>query len=131
MDLPTPVGDQVEVFGAWLDALPVAPRGPAPDADAAERGRALFESPEVGCAACHPSPTFTSPGSHDVGTGDAFQVPSLRAVGARLPVMHDGCAETLRERFTEPSCGGGDAHGRTSDLADAEIDDLVAFLSSL
>jgi hypothetical protein len=45
--------------------------------------------------------------------------------------MHDGCAETLMERFTDPGCGGGDHHGHTSQLSPADLDDLVAFLSSI
>ena len=43
--------------------------------------------------------------------------------------MHDGCASTLRDRFA--ACGGGDEHGRTSQLRADEIDDLVAYLESL
>jgi hypothetical protein len=43
--------------------------------------------------------------------------------------MHDGCASTLRARFAD--CGGGDRHGKTSQLPGAELDDLVAFLRSL
>jgi hypothetical protein len=45
--------------------------------------------------------------------------------------MHDGCAATLRERFTDPTCGGGDRHGRTSELSPAQVDDLIAYLMSL
>jgi hypothetical protein len=44
--------------------------------------------------------------------------------------MHDGCAETMLERFDE-SCGGGERHGRTEHLSQAEIEDLVAYLESL
>jgi len=45
-------------------------------------------------------------------------------------VMHDGCATTLHRRFV-PACGGGDAHGHTTQLDDAALEDLVAFLTSL
>jgi hypothetical protein len=65
--------------------------------------------------------------NEDVGTGGAFQAPSLVGVGARLPLMHDGCADTLRERF-DPACGG-DAHGPA--LSDEEVDALVAYLETL
>jgi hypothetical protein len=44
--------------------------------------------------------------------------------------MHDGCAVTLAERFTAP-CGGGDLHGRTSQLAQTELADLIAYLESI
>lgn len=55
-----------------------------------------------------------------------FKVPSLLGVGARARFMHDGRAATLSDRFG--SCGGGDAHGVTSQLAAAELADLVSFL---
>lgn len=65
----------------------------------------------------------------NVGTGGVFEVPSLLGVGARARFMHDGCAATLSNRFG--SCGGGDAHGVTSQLAAAELADLVSFLETL
>jgi mono/diheme cytochrome c family protein len=119
---------QVQALGAWLDAIPA----PLPRADldpaAVERGRALFLSSEVGCAACHAGPLYTSNMKADVGTGGLFKIPSLLGIGARAPFLHDGCAETLRDRFV---CGGGDSHGYTSDLTSAQLDDLVVFLESL
>ncbi|HPB75479.1 MAG TPA: ATP cone domain-containing protein, partial [Chromatiaceae bacterium] len=33
-----------------------------------ERGRRLFEDPNVGCVECHPAPLYTDLGMHDVGT---------------------------------------------------------------
>jgi hypothetical protein len=65
-----------------------------------------------------------------VGTGGEFQVPSLLGVGTRLPLMHDGCAETLRDRFDDPDCGGHD-HGDTSQLSSSDVDALVTFLETL
>ncbi len=121
---------QVATLQRWIDRLParVAPR--AMDASAA-RGRTLFEDARVGCASCHGGARGTQPQSVDVGTGAAFQVPSLRGVAWRAPFMHDGCAPTLRARFTDPRCGGGDRHGVTSHLSPASIDDLVAYLETL
>ncbi|HKO95150.1 MAG TPA: cytochrome-c peroxidase, partial [Polyangiaceae bacterium] len=66
----------------------------------------------------------------DVGTGGSFQVPGLLGLALRPPYMHSGCAKTLLERF-QPECGGGDAHGKTSQLSEAQKLDLVAYLSSL
>ena len=100
------------------------------DAAAAARGKVLFESTEVGCTACHAGEQLAVGGNFDVGTGGHFQVPTLIGVGLRTPVMHDGCAETLRQRF-DPGCGGGDFHGRTSQLDEAQLDDLTAFLQTL
>ncbi len=58
-------------------------------------------------------------------------MPSLVRIGTRAPFMHDGCAPTLKDRFTNPACGGGDRHGKTSHLSDAQLDDLVAYLETL
>jgi hypothetical protein len=116
------------VFSLTPPASIVDPRDAA-----AQRGRALFESPEVGCTTCHSGPKFTNDLSVSVGTtasGHPMQVPSLHGVGYRAPFLHDGCAATLRERF-DPSCGGGDLHGKTSRLAEVEIGDLVSYLQSL
>jgi len=101
-----------------------APRGGDPARIAS--GRAVFEG-AGGCVACHSGARLSDGASHDVGTGRSFQTPTLLGVSARLPVMHDGCASTLRARF-EPACGG-DRHGGA--LEGAALDDLVAYLESL
>ncbi|HTL36442.1 MAG TPA: c-type cytochrome [Kofleriaceae bacterium] len=117
-------------LGPWLDRIP-APRAHAiTDADAVTRGEALFLAPEQACASCHMGENYTTNVLADVGTGGQFKVPSLVGVGARAPYMHDGCATTLRERFT-PACGGGEAHGHTAQLTSAQIADLIAYLESL
>jgi mono/diheme cytochrome c family protein len=117
-------------FVSWMDSVPpLSP--PAIASDRVERGKAIFRSSELGCAVCHSGPHLTNGLSVDVGTNGVFQVPSLRGVGYRAPYMHDGCAATLRERFTDPTCGGGDRHGRTSELSPAQVDDLIAYLMSL
>lgn len=122
---------RVRLFARWIDSLPAPPASPAPDVEAVARGEALFHDPAVDCARCHAGAQFTNNESLDVGTGKAFQVPSLVRIGARAPFMHDGCAATLKDRFLNPACGGGDRHGRTSHLSEAQIDDLVAYLESL
>ena len=99
------------------------------EAEAAARGQLLFESAEVGCAECHSGPKFTNGLSESIGKGNAMQVPSLVAVAARAPYMHDGCAATLRDRF-DPACGGT-RHGNTAGLSQAELGDLVEYLESL
>jgi mono/diheme cytochrome c family protein len=121
--------DARAALGAWLDRLPLVP-SEAGDAAAAARGRALFESAAVGCSSCHAGEALRSAGSQDVGTGGSFEVPSLHGVSLRLPLMHNGCADTLERRF-DPACGGGDKHGKTSQLSAAQIADLIAYLESL
>lgn len=121
---------RVDALAGWLfdQRAPQALR----DADdaAAQRGKHLFESDEVACASCHSGSALTNNKTVDVGTGEPLQVPSLVGIAYRAPFIHDGCAQTLRDRF-DPECGGGDKHGRTSQLDEAELDDLVAYLESL
>jgi len=113
----------------WIDVQPSL-RLPVADALAADRGKRLFESRDTGCTSCHSGGAPTNNGSFDVGTGGKFQVPSLRGLGLRAPYMHDGCATTLTDRFVS-SCGGGDKHGKTSQLSAAQVQDLVTYLKSL
>ncbi len=122
---------QIEHLGQWLDHGITAPAHEAGiDADAVARGRALYDG-EAQCAACHRGPDLTNNATVDVGTGGPFQVPSLVGVAYRLPLMHDGACPTLRARLVDPTCGGGDRHGHTEQLAPAQVDDLVAYLETL
>lgn len=121
---------RVAAITRFIDSFPDAPHVPAPAADAVARGKVLFEDSTVGCADCHTGDRLTNNETVDVGTGLKLQVPSLLGVGARAPFMHDGCATDLEARFGG-YCGGGDAHGMTSQLDAAAISDLVAYLKSL
>lgn len=126
---PSLSNPQVDALGGWLDEQP-PPALPAPtDPDAVLRGRDLFYG-EAQCATCHSGGMYTNNQTVAVGTGQAFQVPSLVGVSLRLPVMHNGCARTLHDRF-RPDCGGGDEHGRTLHLSEQQTGDLVAFLETL
>jgi cytochrome c553 len=128
MGASAPSAAEVSVLGRWIDRLP--PRPVAAETDAVTRGRALFERKDTACLSCHSGPRYATNSAADVGTGGTFQVPSLLGLAWHPPYMHTGCAATLRDRFN-PACGGGDRHGRTSQLSASEIDDLVAFLASL
>jgi cytochrome c peroxidase len=90
-------------------------------------GAAVFV--KAGCARCHEGAQMGSRSSLSVGLGEAFQVPSLVGVSRRGPWMHDGCAKTLRERFTNEACGGP-RHGEVSNLAPGELDTLIAWLET-
>jgi mono/diheme cytochrome c family protein len=127
---PGLTADHVQALGSWMDRLPSVGHTPAGDAAAVARGKLLFEDAKVACATCHAGPQLTNNTTVDVGTGKAFQVPSLRGLSARAPYMHDGCAKTLADRFAG-SCGGGDKHGVTSQLTPAQITDLVSYLETL
>ncbi len=117
-------------IGHWLNAQPaLRPSIPA-DANAADRGRQIFQDSSVGCVSCHSGPQLSRSALVNVGTGGTFKVPSLLAVGHRAPYLHDGCATGLRDRFSG-TCGGGEQHGHTQQLAASQLDDLVAYLETL
>ena len=117
---------QKRSLGPWLDRIP-APAAIAVEPTAVERGREVFNAAQ--CGTCHNGALFTNNQLVDVGTGGKFKVPSLLGIAARAPFMHSGCAVTLRDRFG--SCGGGDKHGLTSTLTQAQLDDMLVFLESL
>jgi hypothetical protein len=126
----TPTPQQADALSTWLDRQPALHAEPA-DAAAAERGKILFESPETRCSQCHGGAHLTNNKTENVGTGADLQVPALKGVRFRTPLMHDGCAATLSERFTNAACGGGDKHGTTSQLSAAQVGDLTAYLETL
>lgn len=130
MSGPSLNDQQVQTLQRWIDRMPTraAPRLMDPSA---ARGRELFFDARVACASCHAGAATTNNQNSDVGTGAAFQVPTLRGISWRAPYMHNGCAPTLRDRFTNPACGGGDRHGVTSHLNVEQINDLVAYLETL
>ncbi len=130
MSGPTVTAAQSDSLGQWLDAQPLLPKASPRDPAAVERGRQIFSDGSVGCASCHSGPHFTSNQSVSVGTGQAFQVPTLLGVAERAPFLHTGCAGTLLSRF-DPACGGGESHGHTAQLGPGQLADLLAYLESL
>jgi mono/diheme cytochrome c family protein len=120
---------QVTATQSWMNAIPSLP-GVVSDPDAVARGQAVFTDSTHGCALCHSGAQLTNDRANvDVGTGGTFKVPSLIGLAYTAPYLHDGCAATLTDRFG--SCGGGDLHGVTSTLTQAQLADLVAYLDSL
>lgn len=130
MSGPNLDGAQQGALRSWLYAIPrpALQMAATSDISAVERGRVLFEG-SAGCTGCHSGPKLTNNQTVDIGTGGAFQVPSLLGVSARAPYLHSGCASTLTDRFGP--CGGGDKHGKTSALGAGEIDDLVLYMHTL
>ncbi|MFK7989009.1 MAG: cytochrome-c peroxidase [Sandaracinaceae bacterium] len=124
-----PSDAEIMEVGRWLDGLASPPPDPVEPA-AGSRGRAVFEDPDVGCANCHAGSARTERTNRDVGTGDAYQVPSLRGVVHRAPYFHDGCAPSLEE-VVDGACGTLDRHGVTSSLEAGSRADLLAYLRSL
>ncbi len=126
MDGPSLDAAQAVAFASWLEQLPAPRRSPADDPDVM-RGASLFAG-KGKCTSCHGTGGATpSSALFDVGTGAELSPPSLVGVSVRVPLMHDGCADTLSRRF-DPSCGGSDHGGALS--AD-ETGAIVAYLRSL
>lgn len=119
--------NQVGVLGKWIDRIPTIAAPSTLDKAAVDRGRTVFAN--ANCASCHSGEHLTNNATQDVGTG-MLQVPSLVNVGTRAPFMHDGCAATLMDRFTNPACGGKN-HGNTGALSPSDLSDLTTFLESL
>ena len=94
------------------------------DDDVIAEGRALFEDGDRGCLSCHVKRARGA--TADIGRGE-FKIPTLAGIRYRAPFMHDGCAQTLRDRFT-PECGGKQ-HGGT--FTEGEKDALVRYLETL
>lgn len=120
--------NQKAALAPWLGRIPAAaPR--SVDAAAVERGKAIFDDPSVGCASCHNGGILSNNQLLNVGTGGKFKVPTLIGVGARPPFMHDGCAQSLMDRFLV--CGNSNLHGNTTLLNTTQLTDLVEYLESL
>jgi mono/diheme cytochrome c family protein len=119
---------QVAALTSWLEAIPAPPAPSWVDPAAAQRGRSLFERADTACATCHSGAKFTNNQTVDVGTGAAFQVPPLVGVGWRAPLLHNGRARTLGDRFTTCSTKG---HGGIAALSAQDIADLTAYLETL
>lgn len=115
----------------WIDTMPEGPRVSGLDAKQIARGKHVFDSAGAQCATCHSGAGFTNNQTVNVGTGQSLQVPRLTGLGMRAPYMHNGCAKTLEERFLPGACGGGDEHGKVSQLESNDKADLIAYLKSL
>lgn len=116
----------VAAVGNWLDTLPAREARHTSSALTHKLGRRTFI--EAKCDTCHAGEHLTNGTTVDVGTGGKFQVPTLKALRWRGPWMHDGCAKTLTERFTNPACGGR-THGET--VAPGRVPELVEYLMTL
>lgn len=127
-----PTDRQVAALVAYVKSLPLPPSLAAArasgDAGSIKRGHQLFGT--LKCDRCHAPPTYTTPQVYDVGLHDKqgnkeFNPPSLRSVSQRGPYFHDNRAESLSAVF----CDFG--HQLDRELAESELRDLVAFLTSL
>jgi hypothetical protein len=126
MGAARPPDEFISSLSSWLDSVPALKAVPLPP-DVLAAGKAAFTT--AGCGGCHLGPQLAGT-LNDVGTGGRFKVPTLIGVHARTPLMHSGCAPTLRDRFDGTTCGGTH-HGSAALLSPVELDALLAYLGSL
>jgi len=90
--------DELRAAARWVEAIPAPP--PRRERETVpSRGREVFAAR---CASCHSGALLTNNRSVELSAQDgALQVPSLVGVGWRAPFRHDGCAQTLEERFVD------------------------------
>jgi hypothetical protein len=120
--------DQMGALTSWVQKIPAPPAPTWVDGASALRGAVIFRRAAVGCSGCHSGPKLTNNATMNVGTGGAFQVPPLVGVGWRTPLMHDGCAATIGDRFGKCATPG---HGSVASLSAQDISDLTAYLDTL
>jgi YVTN family beta-propeller protein len=130
-------------LAAFIDVLPT-PDNPYKRSEMTEaqlRGSQVFL--RAGCDECHAGQALTNNKQANVGTfvttGDdpdnaavrlrGLNTPSLLGLARSAPYLHDGSAATLKERMEKTRFT--DQHGKTKQLTDAEIDDMIEFLRVL
>jgi len=101
---------------------------------AAERGRRLFKSPEVGCSKCHPGPLYTDRRMHLLTPLNSFEIeeydtPTLIEVWRTAPYRHDGKFLTVEGLLADGKHGA--SRGGVRHLTEQQLDDLVEFVLSL
>jgi len=125
--------DQLAAYVLSLDLPPNVnlnadgtPSAAAPAA--ARRGYDVFL--KASCNICHTPPVFSKADSEDIGSGGTFSVPSLRGLSGTAPYFHDGRFATLR-MLIPAKLKLLQELGVTDTLTNDEIEDLLAFLSTL
>ncbi len=94
------------------------------------RGKALFNSKELGCRTCHSGKNYSDGKSYDLGDDlDKVNTPSLIGLAASAPYYHDGSAPSLRALVLGNATVRG--MGNMQNLDEKEVDELIAFLETL
>ncbi len=88
-------------FTGWVQTIPKPPAPTWVDGERRRQPGARRSSsgltPSAPCATGREA--YEQHHRRSLGTGGAFQVPPLVGVGWRTPLMHNGCAATIAERF--------------------------------
>lgn len=111
---------------AYIDSTREVTRPQVVDADAVERGEAIFVREDVGCALCHTGEAGTDGQLWRVAGFDRpTNTPTLRGIASSAPYFHDGSAATLADVLAR---GADGSMGRTDQLSAEELADLEAYL---
>ncbi len=115
---------------AYTASLPAFRRGRTnPDGSPGEphtlRMKRGFELFSKHCAGCHPAPLFTDRRSHDVGTGGAFDTPTLLGIADSAPYGHDGRFASLPDAVRAMAAAGD------ATASEIELESLVEYLKLL
>lgn len=141
------LSEELDAMAAYLISLDRHPASPYRNADGtmtaeALAGYSLFE--ELECYFCHSGKQYSNSESglrHDVGTikessGQrrasallGIDVPGLRGIWSTAPYLHDGSAATFLDVLMAENPQA--KHGRTSNLTEEELQQLLAFLQQL
>lgn len=120
----------------------------------AKRGKELFFSDSLNCAACHSGVNFTDYAFYSIGLyteytdqgrwritenvkdEGKFKTPTLRNIGLSAPYMHDGSIENLMGVINFKMSGGNDHPNKSDKLKGFYLNEgdklaLLAFLESL
>jgi cytochrome c peroxidase len=136
---PPPSDDDVTAILAYFETLHPPPnpfrKKDGSLSEAAERGRAVFQSERAGCASCHSGRHLTDGQVHDVGLGsrrdryDGYNTPTLRGLYQRVKLLHDGRVDSLEALLAGVHAPENVAG--TGKLSADELRDLVDYLKSL
>ncbi|MBN1673297.1 MAG: hypothetical protein JXR37_19785 [Kiritimatiellae bacterium] len=134
-----PQSNETELVNAYIRSMEPEPspylRPDGRLSARAEKGKALFENPKVGCAQCHPAPLYTDLKLYDVGTRHAldrdgtFDNPILIELWRTGPFLHDGSAAAMKDVLRD--FNRENRHGVTSHLSEQELEALAEYLLSL
>jgi DNA-binding beta-propeller fold protein YncE len=128
--------DCIDVFVQNLQPVPSPYLVDGRLSERAERGKKIFEDPNIGCLFCHSGPYFTDTKMYDVKTQvpsyesrEKFDTPTLIEVWRTAPYLHDGRYVNMKDVFKRGK--HGDVKGTVDQLTEEQLDDLVEYLLSL
>jgi mono/diheme cytochrome c family protein len=118
---------ELEALVSYVKVLRPPKQDPDVDEERVRAGAKIFQSPRAGCSGCHSAPSFTDGAIHDVGSGRAFNTPSLIGVGSAGPWFHDGRYSSLGDLLRKSD----GKMGHTKHLKAEELASLELFLRTL